>query len=37
MTNPEVDFSNLLILQITTIEPENLPLEFGNYLNFSSY
>ena len=32
-TKPEVEFSNLYILQITTIDPENLPLKFWQYLN----
>ena len=37
-TEPEVEFSNLYILQITTIDHENLPLKIWKYLNyFSSY
>ena len=32
-TKPEVEFSNLYFLQITTIDLENLPLEFRKYIN----
>ena len=36
LTKQEVDFSILYILLITTIELENLPLEFLKYLNYFS-
>ena len=37
-TKPEVEFSNLYLLLITTIDLENMPLEFWKYLNkFSGY
>ena len=34
---PEVDFWNQYFLLITTIEPENLPLEFRKYLYYFSF
>ena len=38
LTKQEVDFSDLYIVLITTIQLENLPLEFLKYFNyFSSY
>ena len=36
LTKQEVDFSILYILLITTIELENLPLEFLKYLSYFS-